>query len=66
MFICLERVLDLGHPEAVKLFCEQMLELHRGQGMELYWRDNYTCPTEEDYKQMTVRKTGKINSIWLR
>ena len=31
MFICLERVLDLGHPDAVKVFCEQMLELHRGQ-----------------------------------
>ena len=34
MFICLERVLDLGHPDAVKVFCEQMLELHRGQGTE--------------------------------
>jgi geranylgeranyl diphosphate synthase type 3 len=58
MFICLERVLDLGHPEAVKVFSEQMLELHRGQGMEIYWRDNYQCPSEEEYKQMTVRKTG--------
>ena len=139
MFICLERVLDLGHPDAVKVFCEQMLELHRGQaqwskirisirklydlifnldcklllstnlsdvtltserfdvrntinsnfwlifvnekylflspstgyfpneilkkqitvqGMELYWRDNYQCPSEDDYRKMTIRKTG--------
>jgi geranylgeranyl diphosphate synthase type 3 len=54
----LERVLDLGHPEAVSVFTEQMLELHRGQGMEIYWRDNFQCPTEEDYRQMTIRKTG--------
>ncbi len=59
MFIGLERVIDLGHPEAVGVFCEQMLELHRGQGMEIYWRDNYQCPSEEEYRQMTIRKTGK-------
>lgn len=44
------------------MYTEQVLELHRGQGMEIYWRDNYTCPTEEEYKKMTVRS---INSIKL-
>ena len=66
MFIGLERVLSLGHPEAVKVFCEQMLELHRGQGMELYWRDNYHCPTEEEYRQMTIRKTGGLFNLAVR
>lgn len=66
MFICLERVLELGHPDAVKVFCEQMLELHRGQGMELYWRDNYHCPSEDEYKQMTVRKTGGLFNLAVR
>ena len=66
MFICLERVLSLGHPQAVQVFCEQMLELHRGQGMELYWRDNYQCPTEEDYRQMTIRKTGGLFNLAVR
>ena len=66
MFICLERVLSLGHPQAVKVFCEQMLELHRGQGMELYWRDNYHCPTEEEYRQMTIRKTGGLFNLAVR
>merc|ERR1712093_721422 len=26
---------------------EELLNLHRGQGMDLYWRDSLTCPTEE-------------------
>ena len=63
MFIGLERVLDLDHPQAVHVFCQQMLELHRGQGMEIYWRDNYQCPTEEEYKKMTIRKTGENINI---
>uniref|UniRef100_A0A0L8H6W2 Uncharacterized protein n=1 Tax=Octopus bimaculoides TaxID=37653 RepID=A0A0L8H6W2_OCTBM len=29
-----------------------MLELHRGQGMDIYWRDAVHCPTEEEYKAM--------------
>ena len=41
MFIALERVIALGHPAAVSVYTEQMLELHRGQGMEIYWRDNF-------------------------
>ena len=31
MFIGLERTLALGHPEAVNVFTQQLLELHRGQ-----------------------------------
>lgn len=31
---------------------EQLLELHRGQGKELYWRDTVQCPTEEEYERM--------------
>ena len=76
MFIGLERTLALGHPEAVNVFTQQLLELHRGQveilrsdffkeqniqGMEIYWRDNFLCPTEEEYRLMISRKTGKKN-----
>lgn len=69
MFIGLERLLALekNKEEAVKVFSEQMLELHRGQGMEIYWRDNLQCPSEEDYKHMTIRKTGELKRIaWER
>ena len=34
---------------------EQLLELHRGQGMDIFWRDSYTCPSEEEYKDMVIK-----------
>ncbi|CAH1405829.1 unnamed protein product [Nezara viridula] len=65
-FLALEKVLALGHPEATAVFTEQILELHRGQGMEIYWRDNFTCPTEEEYKIMTMKKTGGLFMLAVR
>ena len=36
MFIGLEKTQALGHPEAVAVFTQQLLELHRGQGRSWY------------------------------
>nr|AGX25357.1 geranylgeranyl diphosphate synthase [Pissodes strobi] len=65
-FIALERVQMLEHPEATSIALEQILELYRGQGMEIYWRDNFTCPSEEDYRQMVIRKTGGLFMLAIR
>ncbi|XP_066968194.1 terpene synthase [Macrobrachium rosenbergii] len=65
-FLGLEKVLALNHPKATSVFCEQLLELHRGQGMEIYWRDSFTCPSEEEYRQMTIRKTGGLFGLAIR
>jgi len=59
-FHCLEKVLSLGDPRAVSVFTSQLLELHRGQGMDIYWRDAVVCPSEDQYKQMVLRKTGGL------
>ncbi|XP_032877665.1 geranylgeranyl pyrophosphate synthase isoform X1 [Amblyraja radiata] len=59
-FLSLEKVLTLGCPEATKIFTQQLLELHRGQGLDIHWRDTYTCPTMEDYKAMVLQKTGGL------
>jgi len=47
------------------IFCvEQLLELHQGQGMDIYWRDAHICPSEEDYKEMVIRsKCSKTATI---
>jgi geranylgeranyl diphosphate synthase type 3 len=50
----------LGKPEALVIFTEEMLRLHRGQGMDLYWRDSLICPTEEEYLEMVANKTGGL------
>lgn len=59
-FLGLEKMLTLEHPEAVHLFTRQLLELHRGQGLDIHWRDTYTCPTEAEYRDMVLRKTGGL------
>ncbi|CAH2071794.1 unnamed protein product, partial [Iphiclides podalirius] len=66
MIIALEKTLELGHPLATTVYTEQLLELHRGQGMEIYWRDNFQCPSEEEYKQMTIKKTGGLFMLAIR
>ncbi|XP_037792044.1 geranylgeranyl pyrophosphate synthase-like [Penaeus monodon] len=64
--LSLEKVLALNHPKATTILCEQLLELHRGQGMEMYWRDSLTCPSEEEYSQMAMRKTGGLFGLAIR
>ncbi|KAL0832547.1 hypothetical protein ABMA28_000755 [Loxostege sticticalis] len=66
MIIALEKSLELGHPLATAVYTEQLLELHRGQGMEIYWRDNFQCPSEEEYKEMTIKKTGGLFMLAIR
>eukprot|EP00455_Lapot_gusevi_P002875 TRINITY_DN11187_c0_g1_i6.p1 TRINITY_DN11187_c0_g1~~TRINITY_DN11187_c0_g1_i6.p1 ORF type:complete len:212 (-),score=21.98 TRINITY_DN11187_c0_g1_i6:152-787(-) len=41
-------------------FLDEMIRLHRGQGLDIYWRDHNTCPTEADYKMMVIDKTGGL------
>nr|CAD7258676.1 unnamed protein product [Timema shepardi] len=66
MFLAIEKAFALNHPEATRVYTEQLLELHRGQGMEIYWRDNYICPSEDEYKRMTKRKTGGLFMLAIR
>ena len=34
--------------------------------MEIYWRDNFLCPTEEEYRLMISRKTGQKIRSWMK
>jgi geranylgeranyl diphosphate synthase type 3 len=51
-FIALQELQKLKNPKA--------MNLHRGQGMDLFWRDTLTCPTEDDYLEMVGNKTGGL------
>nr|BAJ79290.1 geranylgeranyl diphosphate synthase [Reticulitermes speratus] len=53
----LKKAQSLNHPEAMTVCTEQFLEMYWGDGMEIYWRDNYICPSLEEYKQLIKRKT---------
>jgi geranylgeranyl diphosphate synthase type 3 len=59
-FCALQEIQNLKNPKAITIFTEELLNLHRGQGMDLFWRDSLTCPTEEDYLEMVGNKTGGL------
>ena len=61
-----DKTIELGHPECVRIYTEQMLELHRGQGKELHWREAGSCPTEKEYRLMVVQKTGGLFTLAIR
>jgi geranylgeranyl diphosphate synthase type 3 len=47
-FVAMNRVHNLNHPKAMILCTEHMMELYHGQGMEIYWRDDHTCPSVKE------------------
>ncbi|KAI9701342.1 MAG: geranylgeranyl pyrophosphate synthetase [Bogoriella megaspora] len=59
-FRALQELRKLRSLEAIDMFTEELLNLHRGQGMDLYWRDTLTCPSEDDYLEMVGNKTGGL------
>lgn len=52
--------------EAVRIYSKELINLHRGQGMDLYWRDTLTIPTEADYLEMVRNKTGGLFRLAVR
>ncbi|CAG9999376.1 unnamed protein product [Clonostachys byssicola] len=65
-FSALVELQKLGNPKAVDIFAEELVNLHRGQGMDLYWRDTLTCPTEDDYLEMVGNKTGGLFRLGIK
>lgn len=59
-FLALERCHALKNDEAMDVFVKEMLNLHRGQGYDIHWRDTVSCPTEEEYFDMIIDKTGGL------
>lgn len=65
-FHALQELQKLKNPKAVSIFSEELLNLHRGQGMDLFWRDTLTCPTEDDYLEMVSNKTGGLFRLGIK
>ncbi|KAG8741195.1 geranylgeranyl pyrophosphate synthetase [Ceratobasidium sp. 414] len=41
-----------------RVVTDELLNLHRGQGLDLLWRDTLTCPTESEYIEMVNNSTS--------
>ncbi|KAI9310680.1 geranylgeranyl pyrophosphate synthase [Dichotomocladium elegans] len=65
-FLALQQVLKLDQPNMVKIYAEELVNLHRGQGIELFWRDSHSCPTEEEYIEMVNNKTSGLFRLAVR
>ncbi|KAF1973873.1 terpenoid synthase, partial [Bimuria novae-zelandiae CBS 107.79] len=59
-FLALQSLIPLGNPSLIEIYSTELLNLHRGQGMELHWRDSLTCPTQAEYLEMVDNKTGGL------
>ena len=52
MVRCIDMTLVQTCADLENFTAEELINLHRGQGMDLYWRDSLTCPTEQEYIDM--------------
>ncbi|EMG46440.1 hypothetical protein G210_3309 [Candida maltosa Xu316] len=71
-FVALQKAQDLSGPhgsmetkfKTSQILIDEMLNLHRGQGMDIYWRDYLTTldglPEIDDYLAMVKDKTGGL------
>lgn len=59
-FLALEKCQLLHNPAATNIFVKEILNLHRGQGYDIAWREMSRCPTEEEYIGMVCDKTGGL------
>jgi geranylgeranyl diphosphate synthase type 3 len=59
-FLALESCHQLESKEAMNVFISELLNLHRGQGQDISWRDSGECPTEDQYDAMVLDKTGGL------
>ena len=59
-FLALEKCHALGNDKAMSIFVLELLNLHRGQGQDILWREQCICPTMKQYTQMIKDKTGGL------
>lgn len=65
-FIALHKCMQLNNQQAMVVFTEELLNLHRGQGHDILWRDSIQCPTTDEYIQMVKDKTGGLFRLAVR
>ncbi len=48
-FLALEKCHQLGNDKAISTFIKELLNLHRGQGQDIQWREQCKCPSGNYY-----------------
>lgn len=63
LLIALERVMSLDNPKAVQQYLSNSLDYHRAAAMEIFWRENFICPTEAEFTVMSSQKVSGFYNI---
>ncbi|WFD34900.1 hypothetical protein MCUN1_001745 [Malassezia cuniculi] len=59
-------IVRMCESDTQRFIIDELVHLHRGQGMDLFWRDSLVCPTEAEYVDMVVNKTGGLFRIAIK
>ncbi|CAF4104068.1 unnamed protein product [Adineta steineri] len=59
-FLTMQTAFKLDHPRVGSVLVDHLVELHKGQGLDIWWRENHICPTEDEYCQMITGKSGGL------
>jgi geranylgeranyl diphosphate synthase type 3 len=65
-FLAMRRGLELGGEPVCRILCDELVNLHVGQGLDIAWREAGEVPTETQYRDMVVNKTGGLFRLALR
>lgn len=64
-FLSLQRCHALGNEKAMQVYIREMLKLHQGQGLDIFWRDHWQCPTEHEYLDMVQDSESLLSYVAL-
>ncbi|CAF1186777.1 unnamed protein product [Adineta steineri] len=59
-FLTMQTAFKLDHPRVGSVLVDHLVELHKGQGLDIWWRENHICPNEDEYCQMINGKSGGL------
>jgi geranylgeranyl diphosphate synthase type 3 len=65
-FAAMKELKKLRNPAVSDIFADELMNLHRGQGLDLFWRDTLTCPTEDEYIDMVNNKTSGLLRLGMK
>jgi len=52
--------------KAYELYSDEMINLHLGQGLDIWWHQGHAMPNEQQYLQMCAYKTGVLARLSAR
>ena len=66
VFADIARFAPVQATDVMRLLSDELVRLHRGQGMDLFWRESLLCPSENEYVDMVTNKTGGLFPIAIK